>query len=170
MSIQLEIRAAVLGFASGSRAVAPIAVESWFVETGRMQGMQLPAKLLRRRPVAYALLLGALGEMGVDQLPFTPERTQRRSVAGRATSGAICGAVLFSSERRQPLVGAAIGAATAILGTYTLFMARRGVASRGLADPIVGLCEDIAVVGASVAALAGGASVPRGRRSWLRKT
>ncbi len=170
MLIQLEIRAAVLGFASGGRAVAPLAVESWFVETGRMQGMQLPAKLLRRKPVAYALLLGALGEMGVDKLPFTPDRTQGGSVAGRATSGAICGAVLFSSERRQPFVGAAIGAVTAILGAYTLFVARREVASRGLADPIVGLCEDIAVVGASVAALAGTGAAPVRRRSWLRKT
>ena len=88
-------------------------------------------------------------------------------MAGRATSGAICGAVLFSSERRQPFVGAAIGAVTAILGAYTLFVARREVASRGLADPIVGLCEDIAVVGASVAALAGTAAAPRASKELV---
>jgi uncharacterized membrane protein len=110
---------------------------------------------MARKPVSYVLIAAAAGELIADKLPLMPDRRMRGSVIGRAIAGAICGAVLITSEHSSPVLGAAIGAAAATAGTYTLFTVRRELTSHGLPDPLVALCEDAFVIGLSLSALRG---------------
>lgn len=153
MSIQLLGRAALLGFASGGRAGTPLAAESLLAARGRLSAEGRLGSLMSRKLVSCVFTAAGAGELIADKLPFMPDRRNAGSVLVRATSGAICGAVLFSSEHANAALGAAVGAAAAVSGTYILFAARRALTSNRLPDPIVAVCEDAFLIGLSAAAL-----------------
>lgn len=91
------------------------------------------------------LLAGA--EMVGDKLPNAPDRTQAISVAGRAMSGALVGAVLYKLNRQKMLRGAVVGGLGAVAGTFGAFALRKLASSKGeLPEPLPGLLEDLLVV------------------------
>lgn len=74
--------------------------------------------LARGGIAGYILALAAAGELVVDILPQTPSRTILPAVIGRVVSGAFVGWMLCSFLGAQPIAGAALGIAGALLGTY----------------------------------------------------
>ncbi len=122
-------RAARLGLSAGLRTFTPLAALA-------LGGVGRPARARR-------LLAGlALAEIVGDKLPWTPSRLQLPSVAGRATSAALCGATVAGPAGLAPAVGGALAA------TYGGYHARATLVRRsGWPDLVWALVEDaIAIV------------------------
>lgn len=127
----LLLRAVALGLAAGGRATLGIA-----------------APVVARGPLAARVLLGlaVVGELVGDKLPQTPDRTEPGSLAGRALSGAIGGAVIARRAGRRPVPAAVLGGAAALAGSYLGIGWRRSADGHLPAVPAA-LIEDMVVLG-----------------------
>lgn len=98
-------------------------------------------------PKSKALTFMSASELYVDKLPGIGNRTQKEGLIGRGISGAFTGAVLSHRKRRNPWLGALIGAAAAVAGAYITYHARKQFGKRtGCPDPVAGLVEDVAMI------------------------
>lgn len=85
-----------------------------------------------------AVLIAAGGELATDKAPFAVDRTEPPALAGRIGAGAYTGWSVAGP------VGIAVGAASAMLGSYASFRARKlAVARTGWPDPVVAVGEDL---------------------------
>ena len=92
----------------------------------------------------------AIGELLADKLPFMPKRTEVPSLAARAVSGGLSGAVVSLSRRSKPLIGAVLGAVAAIGATFAAYeLRKRTVKTLRVPDVAVALAEDVVVAAAS---------------------
>ena len=84
-----------------------------------------------------------IGEMIGDKTPFIPARTSAGPVFGRALSGALVGATLSVSGRRDGARGALVGALSALAGVYAIDRLRTAATQElGIPDRVFGLLED----------------------------
>jgi uncharacterized membrane protein len=119
-----------------------------------MRSMSGPAVLAARGQVpgkvGPALLLGAVGELGVDKSSLAMDRTNTPAVVGRVGSGAYTGYAIAGP------VGALVAAASAGIGTFSTWRIRKlVVAATGLPDPVIAAAEDILCYAAAAAATLG---------------
>jgi uncharacterized membrane protein len=128
------------------RSQLPLALLSLAAWQQDRDQQNLPEVLMS--PKATALLLAcAAGELVADKLPFTPSRLMPGSLVVRAGLGGLAGALLCRNAGREPIVGAALGAAGALAGSYAGYTVRAGlVAATGLPDPLFALVEDVTAV------------------------
>lgn len=151
----------LLGATAGPRTSAPITAVTWAARLGLISVKDSPLSgLASNRAVAVTTPM-AIGELVVDKLPSTPDRTQPVGVVARVTSGAVAGAALAGGRSAS---AALAGAAGSIVATY-LGHALRTRLSRALGnDWAVAVSEDLLAYGGAamvcVAALA-----PDGERS-----
>lgn len=118
-----------------------------------MRSLSAPALVRRERDsshsAAWLLPVLAAGEMAVDKLPWTPDRTRPLSLAGRAASGAVVAAAVAGGDRRHVLGAALLGAAAAVAAAFAAHRLRRWAGRRSDApDAVLGLMEDAAVLAA----------------------
>jgi uncharacterized membrane protein len=123
-----------LGFSSGLRSTAPLAVLAW------SRGSGLPR--LRGRLGKTLVTGGALAELVVDKLPSTPNRTSPAFLAGRLALGATAG---FLVSRR--FLGACVGALGALAGSFGGFRARQLVTGGGKRNAWAAVLEDALAIG-----------------------
>lgn len=123
-----------------------------------LRSVTAPASTLRPTSalLVNGLRLGALAELVIDKLPFTPPRTALPVLAIRVLTGALSADTLARRMRASRPASIAIGAAGALAGTYLGYELRRYLThERGWPDVPVALAEDVvAVVGGRVANLA----------------
>ena len=104
--------------------MTPLALLNWTsrigvdAESALEQFLDAPAS----RVVASTL---ALGEIVGDKLPFTPSRLAAGPLIGRIVIGGLAGAALCQRNRVSPVVGMAIGATAASVGSAAGFYARK---------------------------------------------
>ncbi len=110
------------------------------VRRGDAKAPNLPA--LSSARVSNLLALLAVGEMIADKTPFVPSRTSAPALLGRAISGALVGAELFSSEGRRRNSGAILGALSALAAAYTGEKLRSEGTRKGIPDPLLASLED----------------------------
>ncbi len=125
---------------SGLRSMAGPALLARAVRRGDMDAPNLPA--LGSARVSNLLALLAVGEMIADKTPFVPPRTATPALLGRALSGALVGAELFSSEGRHGNSGAILGALSALAAAYAGEKLRSEGSRKGIPDPLLALLED----------------------------
>jgi len=144
----LALRAAGLGAIAGLRSMAAPAALSRAAAAGRVGGLRdTPFAVLGSSKVSALLTLFEVGELIGDKLPMTPSRTSLPPLLGRAASGAVVGAALFTSERHRSVPGAAFGAAAAVAAAYAGERLRALASEKtGLPDPVVALAEDTVVL------------------------
>jgi uncharacterized membrane protein len=111
-----------------------------------MRSMAGPAALARARgggsvPATMAL---AVGEMIADKLPTAGDRVAPLPLIGRATIGAVIGAIVAHDHDGDMLAGGLLGAATAVVAAELAFHVRRRLPVPNL---LAGLLEDALVVG-----------------------
>lgn len=95
----------------------------------------------------------AAGEVIIDKLPWTPDRTDPGPLFGRVVFGALGGAAIERSEGGSVLRGALLGGGTAAVATFALHRIRRWLTSHTPLPPIAwGVAEDAAIVALGVAA------------------
>jgi uncharacterized membrane protein len=90
-------RAALIGAATGSRSLTGMAA---LTLTAPAPAATQPDRTLRRSGVKALAALGALGELGADKLPATPDRLAPRGLAGRVLIAAVTGQIV--ARRRWP--------------------------------------------------------------------
>src|SRR5471030_1608714 len=142
-----------LGVLAGMRSASAPAVAGQLLSRHPSKTLaDSPLKFMQSGLIANILTISAVGELVVDKLPGTGNRTMPMGVAARCLSGALAGAGIYKSANKNLLTGALIGGAAAVGSTFGSFLLRRSVvkASR-LADPWVGAIEDALVIGTGAA-------------------
>ena len=89
------------------------------------------------------MALAAAGEMIMDKTSFVGDRIDPLPLAGRAMMGAGVGAVIAREEEEKALLGAVLGAATALVVAHLAFHARQRLP---LPNAVGGLLEDTLVL------------------------
>ena len=142
------IQAAGLGFVAGMRSQLPLALIALGAGRGRFAvDAEGPLGLLRSPAVQRLVALSAVGEIVFDKLPFLPSRLAPGPLFGRMLFGGLAGAAVAIEARRSPLLGAALGAGGAVLGTRAGYHARVALGeATGIPDPVWGVAEDAAAV------------------------
>jgi uncharacterized membrane protein len=138
----------LLGFAAGARTTAaPMLAHQALRARSTPRGDGL-VELASSDRTGHVLRVGTAVEMVIDKLPGVGDRTAPFGVAARAISGAVSSATVAAAYGRNKWLGAALGGASAIAGTYALFHLR-GALHRHTPVPdfVVGLAEDALVFG-----------------------
>ena len=84
-------RAALIGAATGSRSLTGLAA---LTLTAPAAAATQPDRTLRSSWVKALVASGALGELGADKLPATPDRLGPRGLAGRVLIAALTGQIV----------------------------------------------------------------------------
>jgi uncharacterized membrane protein len=94
-----------------------------------MRSMAGPAALANRYGGIWKPLLAimAAGEMVADKTAIVPDRTDALPLAGRAFMGALVGGVVAHEEHGNLVLGALLGASTAVLAAHLAYHARKGL-------------------------------------------
>lgn len=136
-----------LGAISGLRSTSGPALVSRAAATGRLSLEGTTLAFLGSPRVSKTLLVMALGEFLGDKLPMTPSRTSPPPLLGRAASGALVGAALFSSEGRHAAPGAVVGSSAAVVAALGGERLRALAGEKmGLPDLVVALVEDAVIL------------------------
>lgn len=148
-------RTLALGVLSGGRSATPLAVLALNHDNKKLSGAWQDWKVFAT-PLGRGLLVaGAVGELIGDKLPATPSRIGFPAILGRVASGALAGAALGTTGRKNLVVeGAILGGVGAVVGSFVGWAARKAVGGvTHLPDPVVALAEDAAVIAGSVKAV-----------------
>ena len=142
--------AAALGAVAGMRTMAAPPVVTRLLREGAP--VREDEFGLLSRPIAgYAALALAAAEAEADKLPFMPKRIEEESLAVRAISGATSGAAICSAKKRQPVIGALLGALGAAAAGYLLSLLRcRSADDVELPIPLVAIVEDALAAGVGI--------------------
>lgn len=150
------VRTLALGILSGGRSATPLAVLALNHDRSALKGSWQQWKVFAT-PLGRGLLVAsAVGELIGDKLPKTPNRISPTGLIGRVASGALAGAALGTTGKRDLRIeGAILGGVGAIVGSFVGWAARKAVGATGLPDPVVALAEDAATVAGSVKVITG---------------
>lgn len=155
--VDVDPRAALLGFVAGMRTQLPLAMLAYAAREGHFATDDDTSVKLLREPAALPVLaLSAAGELVVDKLPFTPSRLDPGPLFGRLLFGGLAGAAISREAGDPPLAGALLGAAGAGLGAFVGYHARRWLGeATGIPDPFWGSVEDVAALAIGALVIAG---------------
>ncbi len=113
--------------------------------------MARPLSLIGSLPGVIILSLLALGELIVDKLPNTPNRTAPMGLIARIVMGGLTGACVSLGGGKSALVGAGLGAVGGIVGCFAGYQARaRLVKFLRQPDFNIALVEDLIAIGGSL--------------------
>jgi uncharacterized membrane protein len=147
--------AAAMGVIAGLRSLTAPALVSVAANRCSLPLRRSPLRFLTASGTAIALGVLAAGELIMDKLPNTPNRTMPGSLAARILSGAGCGAAICISERECVTAGAVIGGIAAAGGTFAGYQLRKLALDQGGAiAAAAATVEDMIAVGGGSAALA----------------
>src|SRR5687767_8871321 len=111
MQLQTTLPTVLLAAATGARTMTGLAATARSVGSREPNAAQLqPARFVASRSVAGATAALAAMELLADKLPGIPNRTDALPLLGRAAAGALIGAAIAASARRDRASGAAVGA------------------------------------------------------------
>lgn len=155
-----------LGTLAGMRSMSAPALLSANLKQFRPPGLaHSPLRFLQKGWAATGFKLMAAGEMIVDKLPQTPNRTAPTILLGRILSGALVGATLYKANRASLLGGALLGSSVAVAATFGSYWLRKTAAEEsGLPIALVGGLEDALVISSGLALTKGtDVGAPQGR-------
>jgi uncharacterized membrane protein len=140
----------LIGLFAGLRSLTPPAAVAWAVHLGWLK-LARPLSLIGSLPAVIILTLLALGELIVDKLPNTPNRTAPLGLIARIVTGALTGGCVAVGGGQSAFVGAALGLIGGTVGCFAGYQARtRLVKSLRQPDLYVALLEDLVAIGGSL--------------------
>lgn len=144
----LFVSALGIGFVAGLRSMLAPAVMACAAHAAWLNLEGSPLSFIGSTTVMIVLCLFALGELAGDKFPRLPKRTGAAPLAARMITGGLSGACLFASAKHSLGLGAAMGAAGAIVGAFAGYNGRQQVVTRSrLPDLVVALAEDLVAIG-----------------------
>jgi uncharacterized membrane protein len=137
-----------LGVVAGLRTFTAPAVTCWGASWGwlHLQGSRLA--WMGSTAACWIFTVVALAELVNDKLPRTGSRTAPGPLVGRLLSGGLCGAAACLSGGHAAPLGAVLGMAGALAGTFGGHRARLALdRALGTPDWMVALLEDAVAIG-----------------------
>ena len=140
----------LIGLFAGLRSLTPPAAVAWAAHLGWLR-LTRPLSFIGSLPAVIILSLLAVGEVFVDKLPNTPNRTAPLGLIGRIVTGSLTGACVAVGGGKSAVVGAGLGMLGGIAGCFGGYQARaRIVKSLGQPDFNIALIEDLIAIGGSL--------------------
>jgi uncharacterized membrane protein len=139
----------LIGAVSGLRALTAPAAVAWATNRHWLGLQSSPLSWLGSTAAVAVFTVLALGELVVDKLPSTPNRTGLQGLTGRIVLGGLSGAAVVTAGGQSIVLGACLGAAGGIAGAFAGYHTRKRLV-RALAVPdfAVALMEDaVAIAG-----------------------
>ena len=143
------LKAATIGVVAGMRSTLPFALLNWKKDQSQLPDDASTFQRVMNSPGVQFLASSAfIGELIGDKLPIIPSRTKHGPFIGRLVIGATAGMTICRRSDQSPLVGAALGAVGAAVGTWLGHYSRITLAqSTGVSDTVWGLTEDALALG-----------------------
>ena len=143
-----------IGFASGLRALTPLAVVSWLAVWGWVPLGGSRLAFLGTAVGAIVVSCLAIAELISDKLPSTASRLTPAPLGARILIGAFAVTAVGISLGQSFILGIVCGAVTAVIGAFAGFHARRAIVRQlGVRDWIIAVVEDLVTIGLVLAAL-----------------
>jgi uncharacterized membrane protein len=146
---QVLLLAFLIGVIAGLRTMTAPAVVAWAANRHWLNLHNSPLALMGSTAAVAVFTVLALGELVIDKLPSTPNRTRVVGLIGRSMLGVLSGAAVAESGAQSIALGAVLGAAGAIAGAFTGYEVRtRLVRVLKVPDFVIALFEDaVAIAG-----------------------
>jgi uncharacterized membrane protein len=124
------------------------AVVAWAAHRHWLNLVNSPLAFMGSTAAVAVFTLLALGELIIDKLPSTPNRTKLPGLIGRSVLGGLSGAAVAASGEQSIAIGVVLGVAGAIAGAFTGFQVRqRLVRALKVQDFVIALFEDTLAIG-----------------------
>jgi uncharacterized membrane protein len=148
---QVLLLAFLIGVIAGLRAMTAPAVVAWAANRHWLNPHSSPLAFMGSTAAVAIFTVLALGELVVDKLPSTPSRTKLLGLIGRSVTGGLCGAAVAASGAQSIALGAVLGVAGAIAGTFIGYEVRkRIVRALKVPDFVIALLEDAVAIGGAL--------------------
>ena len=140
----------LIGFFAGLRSLMAPAATAWAVYLGWLK-LKEPLSLIGSGLSVTIFTALAIGEIGADKLPQTPNRTAPPGLIARIVAGGLTGACVAAGGAQGLFLGAFLGAIGGVVGCFAGYQARRWlVKALNTRDFNVALVEDLVAVAGSV--------------------
>jgi uncharacterized membrane protein len=138
----------LIGVIAGLRTMTAPAVVAWAANRHWLNLDNSPLALMGSSGAVVVFTLGALGELVIDKLPSTPNRTRLLGLIGRSVLGGLSGAAVAAAGAQSLTLGVILGVAGAITGAFAGYEARkRLVRALKVPDFVIALLEDAVAIG-----------------------
>jgi uncharacterized membrane protein len=145
---EVLLLAFLIGVVAGLRTMTAPAVVAW---AANRHWLNLDNSLLAFMGSTAAVAIFsvlALGELVIDKLPSTPNRTKLPGLIGRSVLGGLSGAAVAVAGAQSIATGAVLGVAGAIAGAFAGYEIRkRLVHALKVPDFVIALLEDAVAIG-----------------------
>jgi uncharacterized membrane protein len=138
----------LIGVIGGLRTMTAPAVVAWAANRHWLNLDNSPLALIGSLGAVLVFTLGALGELVIDKLPSTPNRTRLLGLVGRSVLGGLSGAAVAVAGAQSIALGIVAGVAGAIAGAFAGYEVRkRLVRALKVPDFVIALLEDAVAIG-----------------------
>ena len=138
----------LIGVIAGLRTMTAPAAVAWAANQHWLNLQNSPLALMGSTAAVAVFTVLALGELIVDKLPSTPNRTKLPGLIGRSVLGGLSGAAVAASGAQPIALGAVLGVAGAIAGAFAGYEVRkRLVRAFKVPDFVIALFEDAVAIG-----------------------
>jgi uncharacterized membrane protein len=145
---EIFLLAFLLGVVAGLRSLTAPAVLAWAAHHHWLNVHNTPLSFMASTAATVIFILLAVGELIADQLPSTPSRTAPPGLIARIVTGGLCGAGIAAAGSQSLVIGAILGIAGALIGTFGGHWARTGlVKALKVPDLVIATLEDIVAIG-----------------------
>lgn len=132
------------------RSLTPPVVTAWAVHFGLLKPVH-PFSWIGSWPSVIIFTILAIGELVADKFARTGPRTAPPGLIARIVMGALTGVTMAASTGNAFGIGALLGIAGAIAGTFVGFKLRTGIVKAlQIPDLPVALMEDLIAIGGSL--------------------
>ena len=138
----------LIGVIAGLRTMTAPAVVTWAANRHWLNLYNSPLAFMGSTAAVAVFTLLALGELVIDKLPSTPNRTRLAGLIGRTVLGGLSGAGVAVAGSQWMAPGAILGVAGAIAGAFGGYEVRkRLVRALKVPDFVIALLEDAVAIG-----------------------
>jgi uncharacterized membrane protein len=147
-SSEVLLLAFFIGVVAGLRALTGPAVLAWAAHKNWLNLHNTPLSFMTSTTAVVIFVLLAAGELVADQLPSTPSRTKPPGLIARILMGGLSGAGIAAAGTQSLALGAVLGIAGSLAGTYGGHAARTGlVRALKVPDFVIAVMEDAVAIG-----------------------
>jgi uncharacterized membrane protein len=144
----------LLGLVTGLRSMTAIAVLCWFAYRGDLPLDGTWASWAAKLTTAIIFTVLALGELVVDKLSKTPNRTAPGPLFVRVVVGGLVGAIVAAGLNGSEFEGVILGVGGALIGAFGGFLVRREIVLQlGCKDWPAALIEDLSAILCAILAM-----------------
>jgi uncharacterized membrane protein len=145
---EVLLLAFLIGVVAGLRSLTAPAVLAWAAHKNWLNLHNTPLSFMASTAAVVIFCLLAAGELVADQLPSTPSRTKPPGLIARILLGGLSGAGVAAAGRQSMMLGAVLGIAGGLAGTYGGHAARTGlVRTLQVPDFVIAFLEDAVAIG-----------------------